>query len=80
MVLICSIIPVYIDIAGLSYVYDAIYIIGYLAAVGVTLFIVKRSFYFIKSLIKKRTEANYQFVETKNERSRSIELASNLQK
>ncbi|CAI6344472.1 unnamed protein product [Macrosiphum euphorbiae] len=66
-------------ITGLSYVYDAIYIIGYLVAICGLLFIVKHSFYFIKSLIKKLTDAKDQtFVETNNEGPRNIGLISNL--
>ncbi|XP_060862751.1 uncharacterized protein LOC132939542 [Metopolophium dirhodum] len=66
-------------IAGLSYVYDAIYVIGYLVAIGVILFLVKHSFYFIKSLIKKQTDVKDQTsVETNNEGSRNIGLISNL--
>lgn len=65
---------------GFYSIYDAIYIIGYLAAVVVILFIVKNSFYLIKSFIKKPTDAKDEaFVEMKNERSSNIEFTSNLQ-
>jgi len=65
---------------GLSDIYNAIYIIGYIAAVVVILFIFMHCFFFMKSLIKKSTDAKDQaFVETKNEGSRNIGLQSNLQ-
>ncbi|XP_025196925.1 uncharacterized protein LOC112595796 [Melanaphis sacchari] len=53
--------------AILLYVYNTIYVIGYLVTVGAMLFILKRSYYFLKFLVKKPINVIDQaFIEKKN--------------